>query len=284
MKKEPLVSIITPVLNGIKYLRQCVESVLNQDYPCVEHVFVDGGSTDGTLELLEEYQKKYPEKIVVFSDPKLNKGAGEAWNVGWKIAKGDIFGWLGADDFYEPGAISTVVKFFQENPDAYFVFGDCNVVNEKGEILLTYPKRNYDLKTLINTKNFIPTTSAFYRREVVEKIGPMDTSITGGDWDYWVRVGRVFKLHYINKTLSNFRMHSEGITGKKESRRMYIYDDFKISRRYGGSLFSRRAFLYYIMVIIDHLGPLKSPAFKLFLKTIDLAQKFYYRHHSLLPK
>jgi len=277
MKKKPLVSVITPVLNGIKYLKQSVESVLNQDYPYIEHIFVDGGSTDGTLELLREYQKKYPEKIVVFSDPKLNKGAGEAWNVGWKIAKGDIFGWLGADDFYEPGAISTVIKFFQENPDAYFVFGDCNVVNEKGEILLTYPKRNYDLKTLINTKNFIPTTSAFYKREVIERIGPMDTSITGGDWDYWVRVGKVFTLHYINKTLSNFRIHSGGITGRKESRRMYIYDDFKISRRHGGSLFSRRAFLYYIMVTIDHLGPFRSIAFNLFLKIIDITKRFYYR-------
>jgi glycosyltransferase involved in cell wall biosynthesis len=274
MKKEPLVSIITPVLNGIKYLRQCVESVLNQNYPYIEHVFIDGGSTDGTLELLKEYQKKYPEKIVVFSDPKLNKGAGEAWNVGWKIAKGDIFGWLGADDFYEPGAISTVVKFFQENPDAYFVFGDCNVVNEKGEVLSTYPKRNYDLKTLINTKNFIPTTSAFYRKEVIKKVGPMDTSVTGGDWDYWVRVGKLFTLHYIPKILSNFRVHQKSVSGKRNAIRMYIYDDFKISRRHGGSLFSRRAILYYIMVIIDHLGPLKDFFYLLFSKIFNrIAQR-----------
>jgi len=267
MAKKILVSIITPVLNSIDYIEQCIRSVLSQDYPYIEHVFIDGGSTDGTLEVLMKYQKQYPEKIVVFSDSRLNKGAGEAWNVGWKIAKGDIFGWLGADDFYEPDAISTVVKFFQENPDAYFVFGDCNVINNKGEIS-TYPRKNYDLKTLINTKNFIPTPSAFYKREVIEKVGLMDTSVTGGDWDYWVRVGKLFTLHYIPKTLSNFRVHHQSISGNKNALRMYIYDDFKISRRYGGRLFSLRALLYYIMVAIDHSGLFKDILYTIFLKML----------------
>ncbi len=273
MEKLPLVSVVTPILNGKKYLKECVESVLNQDYPNIEQVFIDGGSTDGTLDVLREYQIKFPKKIVVFSDPKLNKGAGEAWNLGWKLAKGEILGWLGADDFYEPGAISAVVDFFQKNPTAYFVFGDCKVVDEKGNILSVYPRRSYDLKTLINTKNFIPTSSAFYKKEVIEKIGPMDESVTGGDWDYWVRVGKIYQLHYLPKILSNFRTHSQSVSGKKNALRMYIYDDFKISRRHGGSLFSRRAILYYIMFVIDHAGIFQPLLYNIFSKIFILLTK-----------
>ena len=115
-RDNPLVSIITPVLNGIKYLEECIQSVLNQSYARIEHIIVDGGSTDGTVEMLSSYQAKHPDRIRFVSEP--GTGVGEALNKGLRMAKGGIFGWVNADDFFEPGAVQTVVEFFRANPDA----------------------------------------------------------------------------------------------------------------------------------------------------------------------
>ena len=128
---NPLISIITPVLNGIKYSEICIQSVLNRNYPYIEHIFVDGTSTDGTLDILSSYKTKYPDRIRFVSEQ--DKSAGDAWNKGLVIARGKILGWLGSDNTYEPTAIMTVVEFFKTNPDAYFVFDDCNYINKKGD-------------------------------------------------------------------------------------------------------------------------------------------------------
>ncbi len=173
--ENPLVSIITPVLNGVKYLETCITSVLSQSYPYIEHIFIDGGSNDGTLEMLSSYQANYPERVRLISEPGM--GVGDAWNKGWEMARGQIFGWLGADDMSEPGAIQTVIEFFKDNAEAYFVFGDCNIINEKGETIGKSPTRDFNLKEAISDNLYLPTPSSFYRREVVERVGYMDTSI-----------------------------------------------------------------------------------------------------------
>ena len=116
--EKPLVSIITPVLNGARFLETCIRSVLEQSYPYIEHIFVDGGSTDCTLQILADYQIKYPDRVRLISKP--GTGAGDAWNEGLRMAKGQIFGWLGADDMSEPGAIQTVVEFFKEKSGCLF--------------------------------------------------------------------------------------------------------------------------------------------------------------------
>ena len=223
---KPLVSIITPVFDGIKYLEACIKSVLNQSYPHIEHIFVDGGSSDGTLELLSSYQARYPERIRFISEP--DKGVGDAWNKGLRMARGEIFGWLGSDDISEPDAIQTVVEFFRANPDAYFVFGECNYINEKGEIIGKYLTRDFDLKIAINEANPIPCPSAFYRRKVIQKVGWFDTR--GSDLDYWIRVGKVFEIYQIETTLANFRHHKDSTSGSKEAYKMYSREIFIISR------------------------------------------------------
>lgn len=181
---NPLVSVITTVLNGVKYLEICIESVLSQSYPYIEHVFVDGGSSDGTLDVLASYKAKYPNRIRFISEP--DKGSGDAWNKGLRMAKGDIFGWLGSDDTYEPDAIMTVVDFFRSNPDAYFVYGGCNYINEKGEIIGKFPTKDFDLEEAINDACCIALPSAFYKREVIEKVGLVDTRETGVELDYYI--------------------------------------------------------------------------------------------------
>ena len=100
MKSTPLVSIVTPVLNGGKYIVECIESVLSQTYSNIEHVIVDGGSTDNTIEILTGYSTKYPQRFRIDLKPDSSPGSGpgEAWNRCLQITRGTILGWLGNDD------------------------------------------------------------------------------------------------------------------------------------------------------------------------------------------
>lgn len=263
---SPLVSIITQVFNGVKYLVPCLESVLNQSYSNMEHIFVDGGSTDGTVDLLISYQAKYPDRIRFISEP--DKGAGDAWNKGWRIAKGGIFGWLGADDMSVPGAIQTVVEFFRNNPDAYFVFGDCNFINAGCEITGKSQAKDFNLKEMINDSNCIPCPSAFYRREVVDKVGWLGN--LGNDREYWIRAGKLFTIHRIEEVLSSFRIHegSESTGSSKEIRKLWLREDCLTTRHYGGSIFAGYCRRYYKFLIIEGLRPVLGFAYPALKKVL----------------
>ena len=262
----PLVSIITPVLNGVKYLETCIQSVLNQTYPLIEHVIVDGGSTDGTVDILSSYQTKHPDRIRFISEP--DEGTGEALNKGLTMAKGEILGALNADDWYEPDAIHTVVEFFLSNPDAYFVFGGLNYINEKSGIITKHPAKDFDFKELINERCVIPCPASFYKREVIEKVGWFD--VKGNDFEYWIRVAKVFQIHRIEKTLANFRIHEGSATTgtSKAIRKMWLREDCLVSRRYGGRFFSGYCRRYYKFVIIEGLRPILGPVYPLIKKLL----------------
>ncbi len=256
---NPLVSIVTPILNSARYLEICIRSVLNQTYPRIEHVFIDGGSTDGTLEILASYSSQYPGRIRFISEP--DKMVGEAWNKGLVMAKGDILGWLGADDTYEPDAIMTVVAFFRDNPEAYFIFGDCNMIDEKGNFIRKLKSKDFSLDEAINDACYISTPAAFYRRELIEKVGSFDTTIHGCDLDYWIRAGRKFKLYRVEKLLANFRHHNKSTTGVKGADKMNALEGYTIMRRYGGKFFSPRM-LYYLVYsnpVTAWMAPLLKP-------------------------
>lgn len=255
---NPLVSIITAVLNGVKYLEPCIESVLSQSYPRIEHVFVDGGSTDSTVDMLSTYSAKYPDRIRFISEP--DEGPCDAANKGIRMARGEIFGVLGSDDMFEPGAIQTTVEFFRANSDAYFVFGASNYINEKGEIIRRMCPKDFDLKKTINVNRDVPGTSAFCKREVFEKIGLYDTLIP--DLDFLIRAGKVFQIHRIEKVLSNQRVHEgSNTTGLWETRKKQFREGCIISRRHGGSIFSGYCRTYYACLIIDWLRPLLGPIY-----------------------
>jgi glycosyltransferase involved in cell wall biosynthesis len=247
-----MVCIITPVFNGMNYLDACIQSVLNQNYLYTEHIFIDGGSTDGTLELLASYIEKYPGRIVMISRPGI--GPEKSWNIGLKHAKGDIIGWLGADDMFVPGAVFTIVDFFSTHPGACFVFGACETITETGELISTSIPRNFDLNEALNDMCYIPTTSAFYRREVIDTIGYLDDSFHCCDFDYWIRAGKEFHLYRIDALLSRSRFHknsTSGIIGK----RIYPKECYRISRKHGGALISGYCIKYMGSVVIESCRP-----------------------------
>ncbi|HOW91535.1 MAG TPA: glycosyltransferase family 2 protein, partial [Anaerolineaceae bacterium] len=119
MSELPLVSIVTPSFNQVDYLEETMRSVLEQDYPRVEYIVIDGGSTDGSVEII----RKYADRLAYWVSEK-DRGQTDAVNKGYAVAKGSILGWLNSDDTYKPGAISAAVEFLVNHPQFGLVYGD----------------------------------------------------------------------------------------------------------------------------------------------------------------
>jgi len=248
--KEPLVSIITPVLNCCDYIEESLLSVLNQSYSKIEHIIMDGGSTDGTVRILEEYHKKYPDRITYRSEK--DRGAGEALNNGMKMSKGEIIGWLNADDIYERDAVRTIVDFFISCPSASFVHGNCRYITNTKDFLYIHKAQNFTLKQIINNNNFVAYISAFYKRKVVEKVGGLD--IYGNDYDYMIRIAKIFPVYTVDKILANFRVNPKGETGSIKSYIKVLRKDYLMVRQHGASIFARKCMEYYKFLFICKLG------------------------------
>lgn len=250
MMSSRTLSIVTPVRNGAKYLQQCIESVLAQDCESVEHIFVDGCSVDGTVEILERYAARYPNRVRFETQDE--PGCGAAWNKGLRLAKGEILGWLGADDMSEAGAIKRVLKLFDEVPEACFVHGGCHFTDENGKITRTHAAREFSLDELINEQNVVAWPSAFYRRTVLDRVGKLDHY--GNDFDFMIRIAKQFPIHKVDEVLSRFRVHGASETGNFESYVAVMEKDFLVSRKHGGRLFSNFGRRYFMSILIKRLG------------------------------
>ena len=278
MAESPLVSIVTPVLNGAKYLELCIQNVLNQSYPNIEHIFVDGGSTDSSLELLASYHAKYPEKIRFIAEP--DKGVGDAVNKGFRVARGQIYGWIDTDDLYEPNTISTVVEFFRTHPEAYFVYGGCNIIDKTGKTIRQKLVRDFDLKEAVERRHYITFCASFYRREVLEKAGFLNS--LGNDLDFWLRIAKHFEMHRIKATVVNWRQHSDSISSHtgaraRKIRRERLREDCALCIKYGGSILAPRCTRYYISLLAPIprlLQPVLGWSYPLIMRILGVS--FYY--------
>ena len=259
-----MISIVTPVHNAERYLKGCIESVLAQDYPYIEQVFVDNMSNDGTANILAEYKKKYPDRITIHRGRDANPE--EAWNIGIKLASGEILSWLGADDLLVPGAINKVVSYFESNPKAFFLYGECELINASGESIGYYPTAEFNMDLMLNHRNVVPCTSAFYKKDMFERIGYVIPE--GSDYELWLRIGEHYSAHYLNgEVLSKFRVHDDGHSSSNKNTAMILRRVYKASRKHGGSIFSTHHIIYRINSITQFLNPVIGFTYP-FLKTI----------------
>ena len=210
-KPWPRISIVTPSYNQGRFIEETIRSVLFQGYPNLEYIIIDGGSKDETLKIL----KKYTKEVKWVSEP--DNGQSDALNKGFKMAKGEIIGWLNADDTYTPDAVKTAVDFFSTHPDIEMVYGQCNFINERGgETGEWIDKLDFDYYLLADkVLNFIPQPAVFFRRRVFDKVGFIDANLRMAmDYDFWLRIGKKCKVAYIPKILANFRIHKNAKSSK----------------------------------------------------------------------
>jgi len=186
----PRLTIVTPCLNGAATLPQALASVAAQNYPDLEHVVIDGGSTDGTLEILEAAGVRY------ISEP--DSGLSDAVNKGLRMATGEGIGWLNADDLYEPGALHRVGRAFAERTEAHWVTGRCRIIDAHGRDIRrgvsAYKNAllaRYSYGLLV-AQNFIACPATFVRRSAFDRVGLLDERFRYSmDYDLWLRVGRL---------------------------------------------------------------------------------------------
>ncbi|GEO03215.1 hypothetical protein AAE02nite_08790 [Adhaeribacter aerolatus] len=213
----PKISIITPSFNQGQYLEQTILSVVEQDYPNLEYIIIDGGSTDNSVEII----KKYANKITFWvSEP--DKGQSDAINKGMKVATGDIINWLNSDDYYESDSLFKVAEAF-DKPGTQIVAGRSKIFSGQNEVLYTSQGTDIYKNNLAKTIGWarIDQPETFFRKEVIEKIGPLDNRLHYiMDRDWWIKYLFNYgldKVSQIPDILVNFRLHQESKTVSQAS-------------------------------------------------------------------
>jgi glycosyltransferase involved in cell wall biosynthesis len=251
MNQLPLVSIITPSYNQVRFLEETILSVLAQDYPRIEYIIIDGGSTDGSVEIIQHYAERLAGWV-----SERDQGQTEALNKGFARATGEIFAWLNSDDTYLPGAVSEAVNFLTAHPEAGMVYGDANLIDEHGEVIGQFPARQTDLRRMLRGSVHIPQQTAFFRARLWQQVGPLDLSFYFAmDYDLWVRLAKVAPLIYEPRLWANFRLHGEGKSIARDDR---CYPEMlRIYRREVGGRLSWLALRWYARRMMYAWLPLK---------------------------
>ena len=231
MADLPSITVVTPCLNAAGTIAGALESVRTQDYPRLEHVVVDGGSTDGTLDILER-----AEGVRFVSEP--DHGRADAVNKGVAMAGGDVIGWLNADDRYEAGALEAVGRALAGRPDVAWVTGYCRIVDGAGREIrkgVTAYKNAFLRRFsygLYLTQNFVSDPATFVRTDVLREAGPLDDRYAiSHDYDLWLRVARRGDPVVLRRYLSSFRM-VEGTLSMEGFERQFA-EHAEVARRHG---------------------------------------------------
>ncbi len=246
--ERPLVSIITPSYNQGRYLEQTMLSVLQQDYPRIEYIVIDGGSTDNSLDVI----KKYSGRLAYWVSVK-DKGQTDALNKGFLRATGEILAWLNSDDVHNPGAVSAAVDYLQSHPDVGMVYGDLDFIDENDIHVGKFKAAQTDLAKLKRGFVHIPQPAAFFRAEFWREVGPLDpTFYFAMDYDLWVRLARVTTLKYLpGEPWAKFRLHSGGKTVTADDR--CWPEMLRVHYRDGGHKLAPIVFKYHLRKLLAPL-------------------------------
>lgn len=226
-------SLIIPSFNQAYFLKETLGSVLGQrgDF-ALEVIVMDGGSTDGTIELLKAIDDP---RLTWVSEP--DNGQSHAINKGFGRARGDLVAWLNSDDLYLPGALATVADVFAQQPEARWLVGRCEIMDAQGRVIrrsITRYKdralRRYRYRKLLR-ENFISQMGVFWRRSFAEEVGLLDESLMYTmDYDYWLRMGVRHDPVILDRVLARFRWHDRSKSGKVN--RAQFDEQYAVACRY----------------------------------------------------
>jgi glycosyltransferase involved in cell wall biosynthesis len=196
------ISIITPSYQQGEFIDATIQSVILQNYPDLEYILIDGGSTDNTLDIIRNHEQKITRWI---SEP--DTGQADALNKGFHLATGEIIGWINSDDLLMPGALEKVAAFFATHPEISFVYGDALAIDREGNPLFFRRPGPFDIRWLIRTDD-IPQSSVFFRRELLASVGYLDDRLHYAlDYDLLIRSALKQDPAYLPECLSAFRIY-----------------------------------------------------------------------------
>ena len=226
------ISVVTVSYNQGQFIRRNIESVLRQNYPNFEHIIIDGGSMDGTVEILREY-------------PHLNwiseedKGQSDGLNKGFRKASGDIIAWINSDDTLADGALYKVNRFFEENPDKYVVTGNQLIIDQDDNVIRVIRATTFSYDHLLNgTRTSVMQNSTFFRRSVLLDVGYLDERFHYTmDHELFVRIAAKYKSYAIDENLACFRIWGESKTSTSQIR--FFKELVKVKQLHHARLFSR---------------------------------------------
>ncbi len=254
----PKISIVTPSFNQAEFIERTILSVLNQNYPNLEYILIDGGSTDGSIDIIKKYEKYFTFWV---SEP--DEGQTDAINKGFKVATGDLIGWQNSDDIYLPGAFKRVVEIFFKTNFIDILFGNLLFIDESDNIIRDLRFTPFSLITHIYEAMAISNQSVFWRRDLFSQIGLLDTRLHFSmDYEFFLRAkmgGAKFKND--RYFFGGYRIHGEA---KSEKIPWVEYrENDLILKSYGGkSTFKvllrvlsliRRSFYYLIQGDLEYV-------------------------------
>ena len=281
----PLISIVTPSYNQWQYLENAILSVLNQNYPNLEYIIIDGGSTDNSVEMIKKYEKYLKYWV---SEP--DWGQSHAINKGFKYATGDVLAWLNSDDYYMPGALHKVAEVAIASPDADVFVGIGQIVDHTGKVVYyKEPSSEITIESMyhwMDGGNFMQP-SCFFRKAAWEVAGPLDENVhIAFDVDLWLRMAKKdYRFVRVNELLSTALRHKGAKTTAFE--RLMHVDIAIVVIRHGGE-HAVRSYLEDMAVRLSWCEPnfrkvINNPLFKLLEPVIKLFVKPVVRWRDTVP-
>ena len=229
--KIPSISVITPALNSEDFIEDALLSVARQREVALEHIIVDGVSSDRTLEIVQQYGG-----VQWLSEP--DGGQSDAINKGFRSATGDLVGWLNADDYYLPGGLAAIAQAAQRHPEADVFYGDCVFVDVAGKLVRSKVEHAFDRDVLLYFGCYIPSTSTFIRRRVIDDGLLLDCDYrVCMDFEYFARLAHAgLKFCYVPRFIAAFRWHGNNVSLQQHERR--AVERHRVQRRYGAHDYS----------------------------------------------
>lgn len=233
----PSFAIVTPSYNTGAYVSAAIRSVLDQDWPHVDYLVMDGGSTDNTVEVLTSFGPRL--KWVSQRD----QGQADAINRGFAQTRGDVLGWLNSDDAYAPGALRAAAEFLGAHPDVAMVYGDADFIDAAGDRVArcAHVEPLFSRRRLLHYSDFVVQPAAFFRRSAFDAVGGLDPSLNWAmDYDLWLKFAAAnFKVAYLPRVLANYRWLGDSKSAAGGWGRLKEVD--AVARRHG----SRRTPAYF---------------------------------------
>jgi len=245
----PKIAIVTPSLNQEAFIEQTICSVLEQNYPHLEYIVIDGGSTDGTLGIIKRY-----EKYLAYWVSEPDSGQTHAINKGFRICTGDLVAWQNSDDYYLPGAFDKIARAYQAH-EADVYFGHKYNVDESDQIIRPTCYTPYSLRTHIYEGMAMANHSAFWRRELFSRLGYLDESLHYAmDYEFFLRLGlNGCRFYLVNDFLGCFRLHGTSKSTQQshkwdaELNRVYEKHGVRLSAKHLNMAFSRLLRTYHYL-------------------------------------